>query len=300
MRHQLIFTYLDKVARSGSIRRAAEELNITPSALNRRILALEKELGVNIFERHSTGVRPNIAGEIFLQHARGQIADLEDVKSRIADLSGLRRGHVKIACTAEIIRYFLPTQIQKYRTQFPAVTFDISVYTRGDAENSLADLSSDIALVFEPIKLTDFQNVISVQQPLYCIMSTDHPFATKDTLRLYECVEYPLLLPKRPAGIRQVLDLASAKMGCPLEPFIESNGLDLLNIMSRESDSLSFSIAINLEALQATGQYAAVPIDTRDVAGGFLFAGHLKNRTLSVAAARFLEDITKDLAEQFG
>lgn len=300
MRHQLIFTYLDKVARSGSIRRAAEELNITPSALNRRILALEKELGVEIFERHATGVRPNIAGEIFLQHARGQIADLEHVKSRIADLSGLRRGHVNIACTAEIIRFFLPAQIQKYRAQYPAVTFDISIYTRGDAEHSLADLSTDIALVFEPIKLTDFQTVFSVLQPLYCIMSTDHPFAKKQTLRLYECVEYPLLLPKRPAGIRQVLDTAAAKVGIPLNPIVESNGLDLLNLLSRESDNLSFSIAINLEALRSTGQFAAVPIDTRDVAGGFLFAGHLKGRALPVAAARFLEDITKDLGEQFG
>ena len=45
MRHMLVFRYLDMVARIGSIRRAAEELAITPSALNRRILAIEEELG---------------------------------------------------------------------------------------------------------------------------------------------------------------------------------------------------------------------------------------------------------------
>ena len=51
MRHQLLFKFLDKVARTGSIRRAAEELAITPSALNRRILGLEAELGEKLFDQ---------------------------------------------------------------------------------------------------------------------------------------------------------------------------------------------------------------------------------------------------------
>jgi len=51
MRHLQTYRFVDAVARAGSIRGAAESLAITPSALNRRILALEDDLGVAVFER---------------------------------------------------------------------------------------------------------------------------------------------------------------------------------------------------------------------------------------------------------
>ena len=81
MRHTLPLIYFEAVAKSGSIRAAAEELAITASALNRRIISMEEELGVELFERHANGVRLNIAGEVFIQHARRQLADLERVRS---------------------------------------------------------------------------------------------------------------------------------------------------------------------------------------------------------------------------
>ena len=51
MRHLQVLKYIEKIARTGSLRSAAEELNITPSALNRRILGIEKELGVGARDR---------------------------------------------------------------------------------------------------------------------------------------------------------------------------------------------------------------------------------------------------------
>ncbi|HBA34791.1 MAG TPA: hypothetical protein DCZ12_11720, partial [Gammaproteobacteria bacterium] len=51
MRHLLTLRFIDAVARVGSIRKAGETLAITSTALNRRILAIEEELGVEIFER---------------------------------------------------------------------------------------------------------------------------------------------------------------------------------------------------------------------------------------------------------
>ncbi len=51
MRHVRFLRYIDVVARSGSIRSAAEKLNLTASALNRRIQDFEEELGTPIFER---------------------------------------------------------------------------------------------------------------------------------------------------------------------------------------------------------------------------------------------------------
>ncbi|MBV1867398.1 MAG: LysR family transcriptional regulator [Marinosulfonomonas sp.] len=299
MRHLQVLKYIEKIARTGSLRSAAEELNITPSALNRRILGIEKELGVEIFERHPAGLRPNIAGEILLKHIRDQIADMDRVKSRIADLTGMRAGHINIATTREVVQFFLPALIKRHLLEFPAVTFGVNLHERGEAETSLLDNTNDIAIVFDPIHLEKMRTVYSGAQQVFCIMSEGHPLASKKRLRIYDCVEYPLLLPKHPEGIREVLDATAKKIGIALEPALESNSLDLLRLMSQDSEALSFCLGINLRPDLANDRLAMVPLDTSGIPAGILIAGHLRGRTLPVAAARFLESVNKELSLQY-
>lgn len=299
MRHLLILRYIDKIARSGSLRSAAEELGITPSALNRRILGVEQELGVEIFERHPSGLRPNVAGEILLKHIRDQIADMDRVKSSIADLAGMRAGHINIATTREVMQFFLPGLIKQHMAEFPLVTFGVNLAERGEAETSLLDNSNDLAIVFGPMRLKDLQVFYSGVQQMYCVMSKDHPLAGKKRLKIYDCLDYSLLLPKRPEGIRQVLDIAAEKIGVALTPALESNSLDLLRLMSQDSEALSFSLAINLRPNLEIDRLVAVPLDTPEMAAGALIAGHLRGRVLPVASARFLEEVNKELTRQF-
>jgi len=299
MRHLQVLKYVEKIARTGSLRSAAEELGITASALNRRILGIEEELGVEIFERHPAGLRPNTAGEILLKYIRDQIADMDRVKSRIADLSGMRAGHINIATTREVVQYFLPSLIKRHLAEFPAVTFGVNLHERGEAETSLLDNTNDIAIVFAPIHLKELQTVYSGTQQVYCIMSAGHPLASKESLKIYDCVDFPLLLPKHPEGIRQVLDGIAEKIGIKLEPVLESNSLDLLRLMSQDSEALSFSLAINLRPDLAKDRLVSVPLDMGGIAAGHLVAGYLRGRTLPVAAARFLETVNKNLSMQF-
>ncbi|MCP5085296.1 MAG: LysR family transcriptional regulator [Rhodobacteraceae bacterium] len=299
MRHLQVLKYVEKIARTGSLRSAAEELGITASALNRRILGIEEELGVEIFERHPAGLRPNTAGETLLKHIRDQIADMDQVKSRIADLSGMRAGHINIATTREVVQFFLPALIKTHLAEFPAVTFGVNLHERGEAETSLLDNTNDIAIVFEPIRLKELQIVYSGVQQVFCNMSVGHPLASRDSLKIYDCIDFPLLLPKQPEGIRQVLDATAGKIGITLEPALESNSLDLLRLMSQDSQALSFSLAINLRPNLAKDRLVSVPLDLGGIPAGVLIAGHLRGRTLPVAAARLLETVNKSLSLQF-
>ena len=94
-RHLAPLTYIEEVARAGSIRKAAETLAITSTALNRRVLALEEETGRAALRTAARGgVRLSTAGELLISHIRRQASEYEKLKSQIADLSGERRGNV--------------------------------------------------------------------------------------------------------------------------------------------------------------------------------------------------------------
>jgi len=154
MRHLRFLRYVDEVARAGSIRKAAEQLHVTASAVNRRVMDLEEELGARLFERRARGVRLTAAGELFVRYIREQSGDVERMKSQIEDLKGLRRGTVRIACSQALALDFLPREIAAYRAKFPLVAFEVKVFDHERAMASLAAFDVDLVLVFRPPELS--------------------------------------------------------------------------------------------------------------------------------------------------
>jgi len=299
MRHLLPLRYIDAVARAGSIRKAAEMLSITSTALNRRILAMEEELGVPIFERLPRGVRLSAAGEILLHHVRTQLSDMERVKSQIADLAGERRGHVSIACSQALLPRFLPEQIASYRKSHPAVTFSVYLRDRAAAEKALVDHSADLALVFEPVRLSDFQILLIVRQPVYAIMTTNHPLADQETVRLRDCLRFPIALPTMPYGVRELLETAVRRTSLKLQPVIESDNFEFLRYHALVEDIITFQIAIGLPADNDSQDFVARRIVERDVPSGVLYVGQLQGRILPMAAARFANQLLDAFDKRF-
>lgn len=306
MRHLDTLRAIDVIARHGSIRRAAETLAITSTALNRRILALEAELGAPIFERLPRGVRLSSAGEILVHHARNQISDMERVRSRIADLSGARRGHVSVAGSQAVLPFFLPSEIARYRDAHPAVTFDVRRRDRDAAEAALADYTSDLAIVFEPVRMTEFQTLVTVPQPICAVMAPSHPLADCGgdvPLRLHECLAYPLALPSRSYGVRYLIDAALVRMGLDIGPVLESDSFEFLRNCVVDGQTISFQIPVGLpaaDALRKGGAGIAMrDLDPRDVPAGVLCVGQLRGRTLPVAAAKFAEQVSLTLQTSF-
>jgi DNA-binding transcriptional LysR family regulator len=209
VRHLQTLRLIQDVARIGSIRKASEDLNITSSALNRRIQRFEEEFGTQVFERLPRGVRLNPAGELLMQHIRSQITDLDRIRSQVADLSGQRRGHVSIACSQALNPIFLPEQIARYRAAHPGVSFSVRVRDRAAAERELGSFSSDLALVFEPVYLVDLEVIKAIAQPVCAVMARDHPLASKPDLRLHDCLDVRHVVPSEDYGVRHLLDLAT-------------------------------------------------------------------------------------------
>ena len=299
MRYLTSVRYIDAVARIGSIRGAAAALAITSTALNRRILAIEEELGVPIFERLPRGVRLNSTGELLIHYIRHQLSDLERVKSQIADLSGVRRGHVAIACSQALLPYFLPRQIADYRSEHPQVTFGVHLRDRAEAEAALVDHAADLAIVFEPVRLADFHTLLRVPQPVCAVVGKRHPLAGRATLRLADCLSHPVALPTQHYGVRHLLEVAVQGTALRLDPAIESDSFEFLRHCVAAEDMVTFQIPIGLPADDDRGRTHRIPLDPRDVPAGVLYMGQLKGRVLPVAAARFAGRLSSVLADRY-
>jgi DNA-binding transcriptional LysR family regulator len=295
MKHLRILRYVDEVARTGSIRKAAEQLNITASAVNRRIMDLEEELGTPLFDRRARGVRLTAAGEVFVHYLRRQQGDMERMKSQIEDLKGLRRGEVRLACSQALALDFLPREIGAFRRRHPQVAFTVKVVDHELAMAALAAYDVDLVLVFRPAFLADFQPLMTLQQRLVAVMAADHPLARKRALRLRDCAAYPVALAERSIGGRQLLDQVASRAKIDFNIAAQTNSFELLRGLVTQAGLISFQIRIGTLPERNKLGLIARDIDDRDVPRANLVLGQLRSRNLPVATAMFAEQLARSL-----
>jgi DNA-binding transcriptional LysR family regulator len=293
MRHLRLLAHVVEVARMGSIRKAAEHLNLTPSAMNRRIQDLEAEVGTPLFERRPRGVKLTTAGEMFVRYARSQIADAERMRSHVEDLRGLRRGPILIACSQALALDFLASRIAGFQKLHPKVMFDLKVMDHDRALAALAAYEVDLALIFRPAMGPALRVIGRIPQRLVAIVRADHPLARKKTLRLSECAPYPAALPDRTLSGRQILDEVMARRDLYLNMLAESNSFEMLRGLVYRCNMISFQIEIGAPSGDLGMGLIGCPIDARDVPTADLVLCQLRGRGLSVAAATFAEILAK-------
>ena len=293
MNHLRFLKYLDEVARAGSIRQAAERLHIAPSAVNRRIQDLEEELGTPLFERLPRGMRLTAAGELFVGYIRSRSAQLDQVRSEIEDLQGLRRGSVKLVASQALAPSFLPMAVAKFRAAHPLVAVQAGIDDHLQAVQSLRNFEIDLALVFNLAPEADIERIAEFEQKLVAVMHRDHPLAQVPELRIHDCADYPMVLPVRDIGGRQLLDRFLARSSIKLRPIVESNSFEFMRGYLYHEQAISFQIAIG--AVTDGNALVAREITDRGFPKGQLVLACLRNRQLPVIAHAFAEHLRAEV-----
>jgi DNA-binding transcriptional LysR family regulator len=295
MKHLRLFEYIDAVVRAGSIRRAAESLYITPSALDRRIQQVEEELDCAIFERHAKGMRLNAAGEIFLGYVRRHLADGDCMRSEIEGLKGLRRGRVEVVASQALATRFLPAQINRFRESFPGVSFGVRIVSRQESLAALMAYEADLALVVFPKLNSEILQIVTVAEPVMAMMSRQHPLAGKPELRFSDCLNYPLVLPGPELGARELLDTVLLRRPSNVQIIAETNSFELMRGLLADSQSIGFQVSIGAPSQNEHSDLFSRPVSQRDLPSAPLVCAQLRSRTLSVAAAKFAEQVSCEL-----
>lgn len=293
-----IFNYFETIARCGSIRKAAELLFITPSALDRRLQDLEADLDVELFERHARGMRLTAAGELFLKHARQQHADYEQLQTEIAQLRGLYRGTVSIAASQALAFSLFPDLITRFRQENPGIAFSVRICDHTTAIQALRSFEADLAVVYNAQPSTDTYPLLQLEQRLCAVMAADHPLARHQSLRMRDCLRYPLALPDSSLGGRKLLEAFFARSSLEPNVVLESNSFEMLRKLVRQSDAITFQIQVGTALAHPQDGVTARHIDDHGLGTGLLTLAQLKGRHLPLPAERFAHELRNTLARE--
>jgi len=289
LRPPRLLTYVDAVARHGSIRKAADALNVASSALNRQILDLELDLGSALFERLPRGVRPTAAGEVFLSYARQAISELTAVQSQVERLRGLVRGQVGVAAVESVAGELLPAAITRFQAAHRNVRFNVRIGVPEELVGALIADQVDLILTHHPPPKKNVTVVAAAGQALCALMVANHPLAERDELRLRDCLAYPLALGDASLAGRALIEQALAQASFELEPRLVSNSVEAMKSFARMNGGICFQFRKPGKAPIPPGDMVAVPLVDAPLLQAKLFLAIRRGRVLPVAAAAFVE-----------
>ncbi len=171
------------VAEALNIRRAAAVAGIQPSTLSRRIAKIEGELGVSVFERHSSGVRLTRAGRDFYQTTFSVLHELEFAARRARAAARGATGHLRIGIFASIASGCANEALRLFRAQYPNVEVEIAEGGLRKLLRRLRERELDVAFLTGRHDLEDLDSEVLWSESVVLAVACDHRVASVERLR---------------------------------------------------------------------------------------------------------------------
>ncbi|MEU7487857.1 LysR family transcriptional regulator [Streptomyces sp. NPDC042319] len=174
--------------------RAAKRLQMAQPPLSQQIRQLEKELGVQLFERNTRSVRLTSAGQSFLDPVRTVLADL-DTATRAAKAAGRGEyGRVTIGFAGASTHETLPLLTRAVRAAHPALELVMKGQTYANvALAGVADGSLDLGFVRLPVTQAGVTTRVIDEEELVCALPSDHPLARRRRIPIAALADEPFV-----------------------------------------------------------------------------------------------------------
>ena len=293
--HASILKYFVEVARSGSIRKASEELHVATSAVSRQIRKLEDELGTPLFERFSDGLRLTSAGKVVLKHAKETMQQYEIMKSDLGDLQGKRTGRVHIACLDSLAVQFMPEFVNSFHRRNPAVDFRIRADNFNNIFHFVAEGDCDIGVTFDLARPHDIKLVHGVRMPLMVIVAKHHPLARQKSVTLQECAQFKLLLQLDNEVMSSMIAVELASLDRVGRTFVATNNQMMLKPLILSGEGVAFFTPLGLLKELTAGDVVALPIAGSRLQNMEVGIVAPRNRQLTHATEAVIEAMSLEL-----
>ena len=221
--------YLFEAVTSGSVRAAADKMDMNPSVVSRQIAQLESELAITLIERHGRGVKPTDAGEMLIDYYRQHQSHQSDLVIKLGELRGLARGHIDLVLGEGFVSDLMAEPLQSFWTKYPGLTIKMNLAGTNDVLRQVTDDLAHIGLVYNPPITPSIRSRAAVRQPMCAIVPPNHPLTKLERQPLLKHVAaYPLALMHGSYGTRQVIALAEQMDRIRLTPKLTTDSITVV------------------------------------------------------------------------
>ena len=286
-------------AQLGSISRAADQLKSSQPAVSLQVRALEKELGLPLFERrkrHLDMVLTRI-GESFYQLAMPLVQGMDRLPDTFAERHhGILTDILRIGAGQISAAYLLPRYLKRFRRQYPGTRIEVRIGTGRERLHWLRTYEIDLVVAAMDTPPPDLEfHRFWTSDPML-VTPEDHPLAGRKSPTIEEIAAYPFILHEATNYVRRIVETILRQQGIALDVVVEIDGWSA--IMSHVAAGVGISFVPDLcvtgrERVWKTSIKGIIPQRTYG-------ATTRRDGLLALAARRFLHIMVQKSSERPG
>lgn len=169
------FQYVLTLAHEGSFSRAADTLNITQPSLSQYIKKIEREIGLELFDRTNGDIRLTDAGRVYIEAGK-KILDIEhQMENSFTDLADHKTGSLIIGAAPYRAASMMPVIAQRFQSLHPGMHLIVREGTTAELVEGMEHGEYDLALTLLPIDKRLFNYEKVVEEELILVVPRSYP-----------------------------------------------------------------------------------------------------------------------------
>jgi DNA-binding transcriptional LysR family regulator len=283
------------LAKHGNFRRAARALHVSQPTLSRNIAALEKSLGVRLFDRTRSGVEPTGFGRLVLERGNELLAGEADLLREIRLRAGLETGSLVVSAGPHPLEISVVDALARMVAEHPRLSVQATVTHARDVVRNVLSGEVDVGVADRSVA-TNEKHLLVEPLPthqIYLACRPGHPLANKSGVTPAEIDAYPLAATQMIGHIAEFVTSTGVKGGRFIPesreylPAIYVNSFAIARQIARGSDAIASGTARALAADVEAGRLVTLDFHAADLQTGYAIITR-KGRTLSPSATKFI------------
>ena len=219
-----------EVAKRGHLTKAAEALNLTPSAVSASIRVLEERYGTPLFDRVGRGIEISEAGRIFLPEAQAALASARSTEMTLVELGSGKRGTLTMQASQTISSYWLPPFLVKFHQAYPMVDICLNVGNTQTVARAVMDGSAEIGFAEDRVDEALLSSRSVSEDRFAVVVAPGQPWADGEPVAPAALLSGEWVMREQGSGTRSAFEMMLAAVG------IDSADLNVaLTLPSNES-----------------------------------------------------------------
>ncbi len=170
---------LREIDRTGSLTQAADQLNLTQSAVSHAIRRFEERHGVKLWEREGHKLRLTLTGEYLLGLAMRVLPQLEHGAMVLEDYARGRRGAIRVGMECHPCQDWLMRVVDPFLAEWPDVDLDVTTAFQFGGLAALLSHEIDILVTPDPVERPGLEYTPVFDYEMVLAVAENHPLAKK-------------------------------------------------------------------------------------------------------------------------
>ncbi len=210
------FRLFVNVAETRSLTRGAERSFLSVPAVSNRIRNLEDTLGVRLLERSPQGVTLTAAGEVYLQHARVVLTELERLTGNLQPFTAGLSGQLKLVANTTAITEYLPPVIGDYLATHPDVRIEVRERLSDDIVRLVREGGTDLGIISGNIPTSGLQAVPFVKSSLILVAPLGHPLLAQRDIWFEQALDHAFVALLEGSAFQMFMTRAAGALHKPM------------------------------------------------------------------------------------